>query len=187
VHQVGHYPESHQDAARSTKHKIVFRLFRLQWRTDAVTPLCVFLECISYTITRFGQVSQLRSRRYTLVEANDKIKEQSWIAKPRDRWVFSPYRRKAIPTSHLHSMSKKWKGPGSLRTGRKNSSYGISYALWHLNWSIQLILPVILSYFNPTWIFYTEFRKILKYQILWKSVEWEPSCSTQTDRHTWWS
>ena len=28
------------------------------------------------------------------------------------------------------------------------------------------------------------FRKILKYQISWKSVQWEPSCSMRTDRKT---
>jgi hypothetical protein len=49
--------------------------------------------------------------------------------------------------------------------------------------------PLLLSDFNETWICSTDFRKALRYQILWNFVQWEPSCCRrkiwQTDRHTW--
>ena len=38
--------------------------------------------------------------------------------------------------------------------------------------------------FNEIWIFLTDFVEILKYQISWKSVQWQPNCSMRTDGRT---
>ena len=47
--------------------------------------------------------------------------------------------------------------------------------------------PLLLSDFNETRISSKDFRKIFKYKILRKAVQWDPSCSTRidglTDRH----
>jgi len=44
---------------------------------------------------------------------------------------------------------------------------------------------LFLSYSNQTWNFWSEFRKISKYQFLWKSVQWEPICCMRSDRQKW--
>jgi hypothetical protein len=44
--------------------------------------------------------------------------------------------------------------------------------------------PLFLWQFNETEIFTPHFRQILKHQVSWKSVQWEPSYSMRTDGRT---
>ena len=44
--------------------------------------------------------------------------------------------------------------------------------------------PLFLSDFTETWISSPDFRKILKYQISRRFVQWGPSCSIRTDGRT---
>ena len=44
--------------------------------------------------------------------------------------------------------------------------------------------PLVLLDFSEIWGFSTDILQIFKYQILYKSVEWEPNCCMRTDRQT---
>jgi len=50
--------------------------------------------------------------------------------------------------------------------------------------AIRVKCPLFLTYFHETWSISTDFPKIHKQQISWKSVQWEPLCSMQTDEQT---
>jgi len=49
--------------------------------------------------------------------------------------------------------------------------------------ALYAMYPLFLSDSNETSIFLIDFRKILKYLILRKSVQWETSCFIRTDGH----
>jgi hypothetical protein len=44
---------------------------------------------------------------------------------------------------------------------------------------------LFLSDLNKTRVLGKDFRKLLRYQVSWKSAQWEPSCSMRTDRQIW--
>jgi len=47
---------------------------------------------------------------------------------------------------------------------------------------MHVTYPLVLCDFNQPWILWTNSRMKPIYQILWKSVQWEPSCSMRTNR-----
>jgi hypothetical protein len=57
--------------------------------------------------------------------------------------------------------------------------------LIRIHWAAVIKLhrsSLLLSDFNDTWILLTDFWKILRYQISFKSIQWEHTCSIWTDR-----
>ena len=49
---------------------------------------------------------------------------------------------------------------------------------------VYVTYPLFLSDFNATWTSLTDIRKILRYQISWKTVQWKSTCSMWTDGRT---
>ena len=62
---------------------------------------------------------------------------------------------------------------------RRNERDMIKNVYWY-----SCKVQVFLSDFNESWIFSTDFQKMLYIKISWKSFQWEPICSMQTDRRT---
>ena len=75
----------------------------------------------------------------------------------------------------------------------KKKSLIFSTCVWNTshskkNWAkskmyigLHLKYLLFLSDLSETWMSSADFRNILKYQISWISVQWEPSCSIRTD------
>jgi hypothetical protein len=59
------------------------------------------------------------------------------------------------------------------------------HTIINVNWSSHTV-TLFLSGFKKSWIFSTDFLKVLKYQITWNSVKWGPGCSVRTNGRTVW-
>ena len=65
----------------------------------------------------------------------------------------------------------------------RNTSHSLtefSQMWWKMCTGLHVKYRLLSSDFNETWIFSTDFRRILRYQISWKSVQGEQRSSTRT-------
>ena len=73
----------------------------------------------------------------------------------------------------------------SLRLCSETFLYEELGDIWSQMYTCLLVkYQPLLSDFNKTWLFSIDFRKIFKYQISWKSIQLEPSCSMRMGRRT---
>jgi len=72
-----------------------------------------------------------------------------------------------------------------IKHGHARCDHTRTCEMWsYTDTALHVQYLLFLSDFKETWIFLTNFLKILKYQILWKSIQWEPSCSLRSDGRT---
>jgi len=79
-----------------------------------------------------------------------------------------------IKTIHIPSLNFQLFWPFSFGDTAKVAKSVASFP--------ELPYSSFLSDCNEIWMLWTDFRNILKYQISWKSLRWEPNCSFRTNR-----
>jgi hypothetical protein len=70
------------------------------------------------------------------------------------------------------------------KVGLKHFSFEeLSEILLQIYRNLHAKYPLFLSYFTETLVFWIDFRKILKCKSSWRSIQWQPICSMQMDKH----
>jgi len=87
-------------------------------------------------------------------------------------------KKKILSTKCLFCFSLRTLSATHLNL-RRNERVKIKNVYWS-----SCKVPLLFFDFNETWIFYANFRKILQYQISWRSARWEPRCSVRTNKRT---
>ena len=103
-----------------------------------------------------------------------------YIHWPEIWYIWLPKVYRVVCTSWRALHDNAWNKCRALRYSVIRSDCVYSNA-----WKMPVKYPVMFSDFNKTrYFFSTDFRKLHKHKISWKSIQWVPSCSMRTVRRT---